>query len=80
MLERNQQWQPLNTKIRGLCKIALSTSRWKVDEDDKTNLELGLAGGAPIFVNESGMYTVIKREKNDGTWAQNYADVNTLEL
>lgn len=51
--------------LADICKALNLTNPSRVaqrlDNEDKTNLELGLAGSSPTFVTESGLYTVILR-------------------
>ena len=51
--------------LADVCKALNLTNPSRVaqrlDDEDKANLELGLAGSSPIFITESGLYTVILR-------------------
>ncbi len=51
--------------LADICKALNLTNPSRVaqrlDDEDKANLELGLAGSNPTFVTESGLYTVILR-------------------
>lgn len=51
--------------LADVCKVLdlSNTSRVaeRLDEDEKSNFELGLSGGATNVINESGLYSVILR-------------------
>ena len=61
---KSETGEPLFCLIDICTALKLSNSSsvaQKLDNEDKAKLNLGLPGQQPIFVTESGMYTVILR-------------------